>query len=345
MSEFDLEKYSAYKDALDAITTKQTNKRISEVDRSQIGIDVDAADVEPAARGAIPDTHKIGLTQEHIENCEILPVAEPFDVALEKFLERKANSVDERKANSIDERKADSVDEREPDSAAEPATAVVAEASEAQPQEKPEQHQNDVTDARAAVAFDKAASEKTKRSAITGLFEWFESAIFAVVVVILMFTFVFRIVGIDGRSMVPTLQNADRVIISNLFYTPKTGDIVVLDTSEDMIFFNGKQYSKPLIKRVIATGGQTVKVEDISEGKQRVLVDGVPLQEDYINFMTVPKSPSQSEITVPEGSVFVMGDNRGESLDSRVFGCISEDSIVGRALFRIFPISEVGTLN
>ena len=185
---------------------------------------------------------------------------------------------------------------------------------------------------------------KKRRDPVTGVFEWVESAIFAVVVVILLFTFVFRIVGIDGRSMVPTLQDADRVVISNLFYTPKTGDIVVLDTSEDTIFFNGRQYSKPLIKRVIATGGQTVEVTPSENGIQKVYVDGVELNEDYINFQTVTHSSGQTKLVVPKGYVFVMGDNRGESLDSRSFGCISVNAIVGRALFRIFPLSEMGLL-
>ena len=197
----------------------------------------------------------------------------------------------------------------------------------------------------AAVAAPAPSDEKKKRrDPVTGVFEWVESAIFAVVVVILLFTFVFRIVGIDGRSMVPTLQDADRVVISNLFYTPKTGDIVVLDTSEDTIFFNGRQYSKPLIKRVIATGGQTVEVTPSENGIQKVYVDGVELNEDYINFQTVTHSSGQTKLVVPKGYVFVMGDNRGESLDSRSFGCISVNAIVGRALFRIFPLSEMGLL-
>ena len=195
-----------------------------------------------------------------------------------------------------------------------------------------------------AAAATATKEKKKRRDPVTGVFEWVESAIFAVVVVILLFTFVFRIVGIDGRSMVPTLQDEDRVVISNLFYTPKTGDIIVLDTSEDTIFFNGRQYSKPLIKRVIATGGQTVEVTSSDDGAQEVYVDGVKLDESYINFQTVTHSPGQAKITVPKGYVFVMGDNRGESLDSRSFGCISENAIVGRALFRIFPLSEMGLL-
>lgn len=186
--------------------------------------------------------------------------------------------------------------------------------------------------------------EGKKSSRALSLFEWVESAAFAVVLVVLLFTFIFRIVGIDGSSMVPTLHDKDRVIISNLFYTPKTGDIVVLNTSEDTIFFNGRPYTKPLIKRVIAVGGQTVEVSTGNSQGQKVYVDGVELNEDYVNLATLMKSAGQTKLTVPEGEVFVMGDNRGESLDSRAFGCISESSIVGRALVRIFPVSDFDVL-
>ena len=186
--------------------------------------------------------------------------------------------------------------------------------------------------------------EKKKSSRALSVFEWVESAAFAVVLVLLLFTFIFRIVGIDGSSMVPTLHNKDRVIISNLFYTPNTGDRVVLNTSEDTIFFNGRPYTKPLIKRVIAVGGQTVEVSTGNSQGQKVYVDGVELNEDYVNLATLMKSAGQTKITVPEGEVFVMGDNRGESLDSRAFGCISESSIVGRALVRIFPVNDFDVL-
>ncbi|MBR5942514.1 MAG: signal peptidase I, partial [Clostridia bacterium] len=240
--------------------------------------------------------------------------------------------------------------EEAPAAEAEPEAEEPEPEQESEPEREPEPNQAeyDYDPAYAAAATLAAPAqdkkEKKRRDPVTGVFEWVESAIFAVVVVILLFTFVFRIVGIDGRSMVPTLQDDDRVVISNLFYTPKTGDIVVLDTSEDTIFFNGRQYSKPLIKRVIATGGQTVEVRNTEDGVQEVYVDGVKLEEDYINFQTVSRSSVQEKITVPKGYIFVMGDNRGESLDSRSFGCISENAIVGRALFRIFPLSEMGLL-
>lgn len=186
--------------------------------------------------------------------------------------------------------------------------------------------------------------EEAKGRFAVSVFEWVESAAFAVVVVILIFTFLFRIVGIDGKSMFPTLNDADRVIISNLFFTPQTGDIVVIDMGSNDVVVYGKQYSKPLIKRVIATGGQTVEVKNDSLGNQSVYVDGQRLEESYINFDTVHKSIPQDRITIPEGYVFVMGDNRGESLDSRMFGYVDERSIVGKAVFRIFPFNAVGEL-
>jgi len=137
------------------------------------------------------------------------------------------------------------------------------------------------------------------------------------------------------------VQNENKRVVGDLL---ETGDIVVLNTSEDTIFFNGRPYTKPLIKRVIAVGGQTVEVSTGNSQGQKVYVDGVELNEDYVNLATLMKSAGQTKLTVPEGEVFVMGDNRGESLDSRAFGCISESSIVGRALVRIFPVADFDVL-
>lgn len=238
-----------------------------------------------------------------------------------------------------------SFDERVDETAKQPveATASVEEKSEPASDEAEEICLANSEEEDESVA-DGDGKDKKKNTRIVSIFEWVESAVFAVVLVVLLFTFVFRIVGIDGSSMVPTLHDQDRVIISNIFYTPKTGDIVVLDTSEDTIVFNGRPYAKPLIKRVIAVGGQTVEVTSGTSEGQTVYVDGIPLSEDYVNLATLMKSAGQTKITVPEGEVFVMGDNRGESLDSRAFGCISEDSIVGRALVRIFPIADFDVL-
>lgn len=169
------------------------------------------------------------------------------------------------------------------------------------------------------------------------LFEWLETIAFSLVFVILVFTFVFRIVGVDGESMQNTLENGDRLIISHLFYQPKAGDIVVV-TQPNAV-------NKPLIKRIVALGGQTV---DIDTERGLVYVDGVVINEPYIKEPTVriPSPPVTFPYTVPEGCVFVMGDNRNNSLDSRStdVGPIDERYILGKAVFRIFPFNKFGGL-
>ena len=169
------------------------------------------------------------------------------------------------------------------------------------------------------------------------LFEWLETIAIALVAVVLLFTFVFRIVGVDGDSMMDTLYDGDRLIVSHLFYKPKAGDIVII-TQPNAV-------NKPLVKRIVALGGQTVDI-DIERGL--VYVDGEVIDEPYIKEPTVriPNPPIQFPYTVPEGKVFVMGDNRNNSLDSRstAVGPIDERYILGKAVFRIFPLNRFGGL-
>ena len=165
--------------------------------------------------------------------------------------------------------------------------------------------------------------------------DWLQCIVSGIVICILVFTFLLRVVGVVGSSMVPTLEEGDRLVISHLFYTPKYGDIVVLRKTE----FS----DEPLIKRVIATEGQTVDI-DFTEGV--VYVDGVALSEPYVNSTTNEREDFTGPVTVPEGCVFVMGDNRNRSTDSRSgrIGCVDQRLIIGKAYLRLMPLHKFGGL-
>lgn len=157
------------------------------------------------------------------------------------------------------------------------------------------------------------------------------SVIIAVVVIIILLTFFFRIVNVDGRSMMNTLLDGDKVIVTNFMYEPKNNDIVVISHAEE--------YDKPIIKRVIATEGQTLKIDFQNE---RVYVDGTLLDEPYVSSELKEGNTEIPEV-IPEGKVFVMGDNRLDSLDSRYseIGLIDTDNIIGKAQFVALPITRI----
>ncbi len=189
---------------------------------------------------------------------------------------------------------------------------------------------------------DNNGAEKTKR--IKDVFEWLEVLVAAMVAVVLLFLFVFRIATIDGDSMQNTLQHGQKLIITNMFYTPKQGDIVVIsrnvNNAADEVYAN----NLPIIKRVIATEGQIV---DIDFEKGTVSVDGEVLDEGYVKTPTNLKYDIEFPVMVDEGCVFVLGDNRNDSLDSRSsqignYGMVDERYILGHAVLRIFPLDKFG---
>ena len=161
------------------------------------------------------------------------------------------------------------------------------------------------------------------------IFEIFEAIIAAFFVITLIFTFVFRVFSVDGPSMKPTLQDGDKVVVSTIGYKAQKGDIVVLSSTEGL--------KKPIIKRVIAVAGDTV---DINFTTGVVTVNGT--EEHYTDELTTQQFDVAFPVTVPEGTVFVLGDNRGVSLDSRStqVGCVDERLIVGKVLFRFFPLGN-----
>ena len=170
-----------------------------------------------------------------------------------------------------------------------------------------------------------------KSEGTAGIYEWVHSLVFAVAIVVIILTFFLRLVDVSGTSMLQTLQHHDKVIVTNFMYTPKQFDIVVIS--------HGAHYSEPIIKRVIATEGQTL---DIDFDKETVTVDGVTLDEPYIQGHT-KESDGVIPSVIPEGKVFVMGDNRTVSMDSRSekIGLIDVDDIIGKAQFVVFPFNDI----
>ena len=175
--------------------------------------------------------------------------------------------------------------------------------------------------------------QEQERKTVRGrdLYEWIQSLVGSVLVVVAIFTFGIRMLGVDGHSMLNTLQHGDRLMVVNpIFYHDyKYGDIVILRKTG--VFDN-----EPIVKRVIAVEGQTVDI-DFAEGI--VYVDGEALEEDYIREPTYTAEGTEFPLTVPEGSIFVMGDNRNGSSDSRDYrlGTVDTRYVIGKAAFLIFP--------
>lgn len=165
-------------------------------------------------------------------------------------------------------------------------------------------------------------------------YDWCESMVLAMVCVVLLFTFGVRSAAVSGESMIDTLQHGDMLFISRLGYSASPGDIVV----------STKPYyqNEPIVKRIIANGGQTVDI-DFDAGV--VYVNGEPLDEPYTHTPTNLEYDMEFPLTVPEGYLFLMGDNRNGSLDSRAseIGLVDERYIMGKAYFRIWPLDQMGS--
>ena len=205
-------------------------------------------------------------------------------------------------------------------------------------------------------------NNKPKRSAIRDIFDYVEIFVIAASAVLLLFTFSIRICRVDGNSMFPTLKDGQTLLASDLFYKPKTGDIVVFHQD----YNETESLNKPLVKRVIATGGQYYKIEYLDDydengkmylkmkvyvGSTEDLTESDLLDEEYIDYKVAYENRRMTGIFpgnfqsgfVPEGQVFVMGDNRYNSIDSRFgVGLVDERCILGKVILSLVPFGGVG---
>ena len=200
------------------------------------------------------------------------------------------------------------------------------------------------------------ATPKPRR--VDTLFDFMEICIFTLAGVFIIMSFFFRYSIVDGGSMQNTLQHQERLLLTSFLYTPECGDVVVVQDKSTAL-------QDPIVKRIIAVGGQTVKFT-----RTDVYVDGVRLDEpyvytkDYVNTFGASAQycysvyPSEAlldlvidqvpgvyyEIRVPEGEIFVMGDHRNVSKDSRDIGTLHEDAIIGKAIYRFYPFDKIGSI-
>ncbi|MBE6846570.1 MAG: signal peptidase I [Ruminococcus sp.] len=241
-------------------------------------------------------------------------------------------------------------DADDPDGSDDSDDETVTEAGDAADDEEKAAEENAAEDENAAAAEQPERSSKewipaNVREAVGDVMDTCESVVVAMFVVLLIFTYLFSVAVVEGDSMLPTLQDADRLLLIN-FADPEPGDVVVLNSDSAYTFDAAGQLredgglGKKIVKRLIAEANQTV---DIDFAAGIVYVDGKPLAEPYTSTLTTRDEGAFTyPITVPEGYVFVLGDNRSVSKDSRHpdVGLIPEEDIVGKVWLRVYPLDD-----
>ena len=182
------------------------------------------------------------------------------------------------------------------------------------------------------------------------VFDWLESILMAVIAIVLIFTFILRVNTVDGKSMEPTLTGGQKLIVTDLFYTPNYNDIVIIQAAK----LDG---GIPIVKRIIGLPGDTIMIDfekgEVYRNGELLPIenkDGLIYEDGHtINTLTTRNQEmvSGQDYVVPEDSYFVLGDNRNDSKDSRLFseiGFVKKNYIAGRAIFSIFPFDTFGSL-
>ena len=210
-----------------------------------------------------------------------------------------------------------------------------------QSREEPESAAPDQEEKTGPLWKEEDEEQEEERRPGAGLFEWVQMLLGCVMAAVVLFNCVARLTRVDGQSMDNTLRDGEIMLIWSLGYTPKQGDIVVLNKTN--VLLSDWVEPQAIVKRVIATGGQTV---DVDYDTSTVYVDGQPLDEPYIKEEMYHPPYQQTHWEVPEGSIFVMGDNRNNSTDSRdlQLGPIDTDYILGKAVLALWPMERFGAV-
>ena len=175
------------------------------------------------------------------------------------------------------------------------------------------------------------------------ILDYLEIFVLAISFVIILFSFVFRICTVRGDSMMNTLYENESLVVSNLFYEPKAEDVIV--------FHQTGTLDEPVVKRVIAVAGEKVDIRYTYDTMTVTITDknGVQrvLEEDYMRYEGMPLYLAPYTATVPEGCIFVLGDNRNDSMDSRNpgIGMVDERRVLGKVILRLTPISRFGSVS
>lgn len=197
-----------------------------------------------------------------------------------------------------------------------------------------------------------------KQSMVAEIFDYYELCIYSLCAVIVLFSFFIRLCRVDGQSMEDTLHHGEMLVVSDVFYTPERGDIIVFHQtgSQSQGVYWGYSLNEPVVKRVIATGGEWIDI-DYVDGKLEVTIydsnmeNPRVLDETYAKYSGValanPAGSYSYPLRIPEGYVFVMGDNRWHSSDSRssIIGLVDTRRILGHALMRLTPFDKMGAVD